>query len=337
MAFVTTKGTQFYLNGQPWLLAGCTVYADLFYWNSAAMPAKLDAIVAAGLNTVRFTNYTNIAPDQATNLADNLLKDENAYSYLDKVLNWARLRNLKVIFEISQVGTFASDPTAGYGYAFGSANALSIWQDYVNFLTSRVNTINGLTYKNDDTIAMWAIAGELGEPAGEEVGLGPFMSAVAGYFKAVDTNHLVCPAAMNPEQIYDSSYPDNESYFSADILNYANIDCAATEGYYDAYIGALYPELMTYSQKRNKPWFIIEFGYNMGASFYETYTDNQRANRLQYVYQQGFKNGCAGYIVWNFDGGVGAGFGINPKTPACYQMVKTFAKTPGYSPRQFII
>ncbi len=322
MAFLQTNGTKFTLNGSPYYLFGCTIYDDLFTTHQSNIAPKFAACIAAGYNTVRFTNF------MPTGVAANSEYDSTIYTYIDYVLDQARIFGLKIIFETSDLNTQA----AARGYAIGDANCQAMWNNYFSWLGSRVNTVNGRTYSQDDTIGMFSLSGELtDQPLGNRV----IFTSMSGYVKTYFPNTLVCPGGQKPEQILSASYGYN-NYPPEDILTVATVDVCATEPYYDPVaMLLLFPNLQTYSKANNKPWFCIEFGYNQ--SVYPENSDVKRARDMQFVFQQGLKNGSAGFIFWNFDYGVGAGFGINPNTPQTYNMCRIFAKTPAYCPRLLVI
>lgn len=321
MSFLKTSGTQFTLDGQLFFIFGCTVYDTLYYDRaSSGILTDIKNAAAAGFNTIRFTNYLFQAADTGIEFQDPY------WQRIDYALDLCRQYNLKVILELTDIfGVFHIRNTwANSGFMTDTLN-------FCNWLPNRVNTVNGRTYKNDDTIAMYSIAGELGEPLALPTGNRPFYTTVASYLRAQDTNHLICPGAQNPEQIYDASYWQTSWLVSEDILTDVNADCAATEGYYGQYNEALfYPFLFDYTKKRNKPWFIIEFGFDQNF-----HCDPDRASEYKFVFQTGLKNGCAGFIFWNL--GPEGAYNVGPQTPETWQMIKIFAKTKAYNPRLLVI
>ena len=51
-----------------------------------------------------------------------------------------------------------------------SRRLASEWDAFLDFVVNRINSVNGLRYKNDATIAVISIAGEPQPPASEECG-----------------------------------------------------------------------------------------------------------------------------------------------------------------------
>jgi len=319
MGYVTTSGTQFILNGRPFLPFGATIYDDLYF--PSRFPAKFDACVAMGLNMVRFVNFLTIAATA------NIEFSESVWVIIDQCLEYCRARGLKVLLDLSDFNAI----TTARGYVCFDANWLTQAQAFYTFVFTRVNTINGRVYKNDDTIAIISIVGELTAWSGVEAN---GYNTAGGYIKAVDPNHIVHAGGQYVQTIFDSSMGSWEGYIPGDILSFSNIDCASIHTYHysDSDFSTFLPLLQQYSQKRNKPWFIEEFGFDQTF-----YPDSQRAVSMKKTYQQGFKNGSAGHLFWNYDSGVHAGYGVNPSTTESFSMVQIFAKTSGYSPRLGVI
>lgn len=68
--------------------------------------------------------------------------------------------------------------------------ALGWFEEYVRFLISRTNTINGLPYQNDPTIMAWELANE---PRGilKKRAYRRWISKTASLIKSLDANHLI--------------------------------------------------------------------------------------------------------------------------------------------------
>lgn len=326
MAFLQTSGTGFTLNGQPFFIRGCTIYDDLFAAFSSRIPDKLTACLAAGYNTIRFTNFL------PTGAAVGSEYDETTFAHIDWLLNQCRLYGLKVIFETTDVSTVATQR----GYDNGDANWIALYQAYYAWLPNRVNTVNGLTYKNDDTIIMWSMVGEYPDPA---IGGGtrPSYTPLAATLSANDPNHLICPGgSSHPEQIVDSSYGHEPGFIAGDWATIPGVDLVGTDSYYsEQAMTALFPELRSYTVTHNVPWIVMEFGYNQSVSTYKN--DNNRSRHIRFVYDEALQNGCAGFILWNYDSGFGGGYGVNPQTASSYRIAKIYNQTTAYSPRLKVI
>lgn len=133
---------------------------------------------------------------------------------------------------------------------FDDANCRQMYKDFVDKLTQRVNSINGIPYKNDDTIFSWELGNEMrydqnndpniNGPTSKNLaalgGTGGWADIQSTYIKTKDSNHLVGFGDLAHAQPYttnDTIY--NGTYYGIDYEttgNLTNID------YYDIH---LYP------------------------------------------------------------------------------------------------
>lgn len=327
MSFLKTSGTSFTLDGNRFPLFGCTIYDSLYFPN--LLPAKFDLCVSYGYNTIRFTNFMN----------GSNAYSEPTYVIIDYALDECRKRGLKVIFEMTDILTINGQAGGNHSTSQGLADVYALYNSFLAWLSARVNTVNGRTYANDDTICILQPVSEAGDefyPA--PTGNRDFFATVCGYVRSYFPNHIVQPGGQKPEQIVDSSY-GLSNFVGEDVLSLSSVDACSTEPYYTQQnILDLFPVLQDYSQKRNKPWFCVEFGFNQSVS--QVRPDRNRAQLMRFVYQNGLKYGCAGFIFWNFDNGyyneqtqTGGGYGINANTPETLRMVKRYSKYNGHSVR----
>lgn len=325
MSFVQTSGTRFTLNSVPWIPVGGATYG--YYGSNAAYLNRINAAVNSGFNILRHVNFMRTLPyPDYYDPTANAEKNEEFWGPMDYGLNQARIAGVKVLLDISDMCGFAEQRE----YELADSNFMLMYKNFVEWLAERENTYNGIKYKNDDTIAIFAIAGELGNLA---PGVGyTLFDTIGGNMKNAGFQQLIHAGGMKPEQIVDASYGFG-NYNPIDILSSSNIDCASTHPYYTfANMEDLFPDIQSYSVTKNKPWFIEEFGFAKA--------DNQKRSDLRQVFKLGFQNGSAGGLIWNLDeGGTDgygySGFGVSTlgRTPESYQLMKTMAWAKGYSAR----
>lgn len=328
MDFVQTSGAYFTLGGKRWVPVGGTTYG---YTDTTARYANRVAFaVDAGLTALRFVNYLQpYSPDVGYEFT------EAVWARIDYGLDQARQAGIKIILDISDIAGICSER----GHAFGSQERIDTYKAFLSWLLERENTYNGRLYKNDDTIAIFAINGEIG-PQGGTVIRDSF-DEICSHFKTIDTNHIVHPGGQAPGVIMASEYavPGYSSTIQQDMLALNSIDCASTHPYYTfTDMEKLHPALQQYCQDRNKPWFVEEVGYSGYAQ-----TDSLRRGSLRKTAKLAFDYGAAGFMVWNLDENgkdlAGhSGFGISGlgATPECYRFIRTLAKMGGYSPRDMV-
>ncbi|HUS57345.1 MAG TPA: cellulase family glycosylhydrolase [Planctomycetota bacterium] len=139
--------------------------------------------------------------------------NENALGGLDYALDQARIRGLKLIL------TFTNnwDDYGGMNwYVYNAPTASTHDQFYTNTtcknwlkariwnIVNRVNTINGIAYKDDPTIFAWELANE--PRAWDDAGCTNLLvrnwaSTMSAYVKSLDSNHMV---TIGMEGFYNS-------------------------------------------------------------------------------------------------------------------------------------
>lgn len=321
MAFVQATGTHFTLNNNIFVPIGASVYGH--YGSNANFLERINAAVAMKLNILRYINF--LQPYDATAGAEY---NESVWSKIDYGLNQARQAGIKILLDLSDISGFAE----ARGYATFDSNYTTLYQSVVAWLAERTNTFNSLKYKNDDTIAIFAISGEVGDmPLGVAY---TFFNTIGGAMKNAGFQQIIQAGGMKPEQIVSASY-GYVNYNPIDILSSSNIDCASTHPYYTfSDMNTLFPVLNTYSIAKNKPWFIEEFGFRD--------KDNQKREDFRRVYKLGFQNKAAGILFWNLDENEYASgysnFGVSTAgiTPETYQLIKSMGKTGAFSIRDIV-
>ncbi len=324
MAFVQTSGTKFTLDGQVWVPMGGTTYDISWPRTNANADSYINAAVAMDLNIIRIVNF----------FGDDLGLNEAQWAHADYILNKANSVGLKVLLDLSDYCAVTTNMTSiSCPFPVNRQN----WYDFVDWLFARTNTVNGRLYKNDDTIAIIAIVGEVGDHGGTV--LRDFYSDVSARIKATGAQQIVHAGGQIPEISLSSDWTTTWG-IQQDMLSIPTIDCISTHPYYTHQnMRDLFPLLQGYSQEKNKPWFIEEFGYNQTDQ--AARRDSTREVYMRLAYNLGFKYGSAGAIFWNIDSGYynfdtnsGGGFGVNPNTPLVFNTVKRFAKYKTYLPRR---
>lgn len=328
MAFVQTSGVDFILDGVKWVPMGGSTYDISTPQTSDEIDGFINRALFCNLNIIRIVNYFG---GDGMNAAQ--------WAHVDNIMVRARAAGLKVLFDLSDyTAVLAND-----GHDFEDqpvSEYIDLWNTFLTWVFNRENTLNGLIYKNDDTIAIVSISGEVGYVEGRTDGqfLHDWFAGTSAHIKTIDTNHIIHAGGQIPEIILSTDYT---TAFGAqqDMLSIPTIDCVSTHPYYTFQnMEDLFPLLQAYSIEKQKPWFSEEFGYNQSTSAYRH--DGVRAAAMRRAYNLAFKYGSAGALFWNLDTGyfnpytgTGGGFGINSNTPRVVDVVKKFVAFPQYQPR----
>lgn len=284
MAFLKANGTRFYRNGKPSFLFGATVYGATN--STVQFGQRLADALSANMNIIRIVNY----------MAANEY-DEPTWQRVDSFCDQCRQAGIMLLIDLSDYWGILN----GRGTGTGSQD----WTTFLTFLTSRVNTVNGLIYKNDDAIGLFSIAGELSSPDAPTVNA--FYIKQSAIFKALDTNHII-----NPGGIYIP--PDS-------VAQISTLDCLCAHTYaIDPGIEHDVIQMGKLSVQYNKPWFTEEFGQP------QTSGQLARAAHMRLLYAQAIENGCSGMMYWNLGltGNSGTSYDVNYNTPEPWSVVQTF-------------
>jgi len=148
----------------------------------------------------------------------------------------------------------------------------------ISFILNRVNTITGISYKNDKSILAWELGNELQSAAPE------WIAEMAAYTKSIDKNHLINDG-VQVSQIQD------------EVLDIPDIDILSTHHYENSPLDMLdHIKMSAQKAKGKKPYYAGEFGF-ISTSGIKTVLD--------YIPKQ---ETVAGALVWrlryhNRDGG----------------------------------
>jgi endo-1,4-beta-mannosidase len=179
--FVTTCGRQLCIDGRPWLLYGASAYRGL-----ADPLATVRRVQDAGLNTLRIVNFLDEEHGQPATAPF----DESSWQQVDRLIATAAAAHLRVILDLSTYRNLLLHA--------GVNPYTTDWGPVVDFVTSRRNTVTGVRYRDDPTIALISLAGEVEpfEHSDTDVGverahITTFFTRTLGQWKAADPRHLV--------------------------------------------------------------------------------------------------------------------------------------------------
>ncbi len=317
--FVGREGTHFTLNGEPFFVAGVNNHY-LTFGSPSEVVRVLDDSVAMGATVVRtFVQPVIGSPDGKTketiwewrknalssdmgvhgtyliywdSIQNAMVLNEgpDGMQKLDFLLAEARKRNLKLIVAFLDFWDYAGGSQqmrAWYGsrdkntFFFQDARTKRDYKHLVKSILLRVNTVNGITYKDDTAIFAWEL---MNEPNIEPKSLAlSWTSEMSAYVKSIDTNHLVTSGHGNVENLSDIDIP--------------SIDFATWHGYpifYKWTVGDMDNRIVSYchvAAKAAKPVLLEEFGYARSNA-------DQVAAYRQWIATIHRDPDCAGWLVW---------------------------------------
>ena len=329
--FVTHSGTQFMLNGAPFQIAGSNNYYPE-YQPRQMVDDLFSNAQAMGLTTMRVWAFIDIGSldgstratidgskngvyfqfwDPTTN-APAVNTGATGLQMLDYVIASAQAHNIKLILPfinnwsafggIDQYDTWYNLPYHDSFYTNASTQAA--FKNWINTLVNRVNSITGVTYKNDPTIMAWELANE---PRCGGSGNLPTSSScttttittwantMSTYIKSLDSNHLV---SVGDEGFFnrggsDWPYAGGEGIDDSALAALTNIDFITYHlyptswGETDAWGNQWISDHAALSSQVGKPALLEEFGLPSGS------------DRTTY-YQQWLNTVCSAHGYWSF-------------------------------------
>jgi hypothetical protein len=147
--YVHSCGTSLCLEGSTWIEKGGTGYGQY------STPTSLVADAQSGkLNTIELVEFDT----QRKQLSDT--ESAATWNQLDRVIADAAKGGLLVVLNLSEFG----QSLQAAGYRMSSASWQQEWNQYLRFIASRINTVTGVKYGSDPTIAMVELWGEIPAP-----------------------------------------------------------------------------------------------------------------------------------------------------------------------------
>ena len=344
LPLIVASGPSLTAGGQPFAFHGASIYGTS---NPGGPndPARIVALATnGGLNTLRIVN-----PFDERGLDGSAPFVESDWQRVDRLLARARGAGLRIVLDLSAFrnhlvnrdirvngwedaclpGADRSpvDYTAIDPYRAGLE---AEWEAFLDFVTNRVNTVNGVRYSNDSTIAVISIAGEPQPPASEEcgkatstAGLTDFFSRTLAYLATVDTNHLRSSGGLihlDWQYLYGGG---GSGIDGAAIFAMPENTLPALHTYPPQYAGDgtpidyQTPDMSAVAAANAKPWFTEEFGWTQSTG------DATRAERYAWLYGEQATHGSSGALFWNLGLEVAGGsHDVNPSTPLAWAEVR---------------
>jgi mannan endo-1,4-beta-mannosidase len=293
MSFVQAKGTEFRLDDRPFFFAGTNIYY-LPYQSGSMTGTALDAAQALGFPVVRTWGFSDVgaldgaAPDVYFQFWDPL-SGAPAYNdgptgleRLDSAINAARQRGLRLILPLvnnwrdfggvdQYVSWYALDSHRDF---FIDLRARRAYMNWVEHIVTRTNALNGLQYKNDDTIMAWELGNELRCP-GDSAALIDWVGEMSAFLKGVDPDHLIGVGDEgffrrpgNSDWAYDGSQgSDFEAFLEISSVDFGSFHMypeswGKTNDFAESWI----KDHLDCCARANKPALLEEFGLRDASS-----------------------------------------------------------------------
>lgn len=232
--FVRRQGSTLSLQGKPFRFSGCNIYwmagRDRQQVREALATAK-----AMGARVVR-ANSLGTYLGTSSSLEPQLnVFNPNGFATIDYAIATAAKYGLKLQIPFTDNYDYGGQGKYQFlrwrnltdGNAFYTdPNVIADFKAYIKNYICHVNTITGVRYRDDPTIAIWETGNEFGGYMFRE-GVPPaaFTKTIADYIKSLDANHLVMDGSdgINPNALSIPSvdiYSDH--FYPPDLSLYQN-------------------------------------------------------------------------------------------------------------------
>jgi mannan endo-1,4-beta-mannosidase len=200
--FVTRSGTELVLDGNPYKFSGANQYY-LFYKSQKMVDDVIEKAEAMGLNSIRTWGFCDGCTDKGGFVFQKEpgVYDENTFKKMDYIIAKASKHNIRLVIPFvnnwDDMGGMSQYTKWSMGYQdhdkfYTDTKSKEVYKSYVNYFLNRVNTITGVTYKNDPTILMWELTNEIrnrSDRSGAVVNA--WIREMADFVKSIDDNHLL--------------------------------------------------------------------------------------------------------------------------------------------------
>ncbi len=227
--FVQTYKADFYLDGENFHFAGTNAYYLPNYQkiNPDVVDRTFRLFKNTDINVIRMwgfydgydCGYSSTDPEENVIQTEPGKYSEEALEDLDEVIAKGKEQGIYFIIPfinywdqlggICQYNTWAGaeNPSNNMEFFLSNEQTQKWYKEYISMLLNRVNTVTGITYKNEPAIFAWQIINE-GRNSGKDAEiLRDWYQEIAQYIKSIDPNHMVSTG----EEGFDEGTPSDYS------------------------------------------------------------------------------------------------------------------------------
>jgi mannan endo-1,4-beta-mannosidase len=319
--FVRVHGGNFLLNGKPYRFAGTNIWYGAYLGSPGALGRRdrlkreLDHLHRLGLDNLRVLGSGELSPlKNSLNPAFRSEKppyNEELFAGLDWLLAEMGKRGMKAVVYLNNFWEWSggmvtyqywtnggryinlNDPAhpwpefADFSAQFyASPKAVALYEDYVNALVTRTNTVTGKRYRDDPAIMSWQLANEP-RPGGSLAkaqfdAMYTWIARTADFIKARDPLHLVSTGNEGLKGCLESEdcvirahAPKGIDYLTFHLwpLNWSWVDSKNLSGTYAGCEARSRDYIATHlrlAEQLKKPAVLEEFGFVRNAGDYAT-------------------------------------------------------------------
>ncbi|KAG9443130.1 hypothetical protein H6P81_018984 [Aristolochia fimbriata] len=287
--FVRTRGTQFMLDGSPFLFNGFNSYWMMHVAADPAERPKVSTVfrdaAAAGLTVCRTWafggggyNALQISPG---------VYDERVFQALDFVVSEANKYDIRLILSfVNNFGDFGGRSqyvkwaqnsgvqVNGDDDFYTNPVVKDYYKNHIKSVVTRFNTITRTTYKDDPTIMAWELINEprcQADYSGNTVD--GWVKEMAYYVKSLDSKHLL---EIGMEGFYGDSVPERKQFnpgyqVGTDFIKsnqLQEIDYTTIHAYPDIWLSGQSDKAEIEFMQRYQPFYRFEDHHKQATGFH---------------------------------------------------------------------
>jgi mannan endo-1,4-beta-mannosidase len=202
--FVTVNEDVFLVDDHAYHFAGTNCYYLMVWAAEPSLRPDVDEVLEEaalmGMTVIRTWAFNDGDGWNALQTAPGVY-NETVFQGLDYVLDRCRTLGLRVVLPLVNNWVdyggmdqyVAWSPTAQFHDDFYTDDSTRTWyRNHARRIVQRVNTFNGMTYRDDPTILAWELANESRCPSDTQGNaLVAWITEMSAYLKSIDPNHLV--------------------------------------------------------------------------------------------------------------------------------------------------
>ena len=280
---VTVCGTRLCMDGWPWRVNGGSTNGSPS--GGQTQDGNFSLALDLKLNTIRLTDFIR----QPGRLGVGEY-DPQRWADVDQMIARAAARNLKVELDLSTYRNFLASQSPTFNpYTYN-------WTPFLTFVANRTNTVTGMRYGSDPTIAFVAFAGETEAPDHtDSLRRGVTKHQLVTFYDSV----MTLWGTLAPGQIRIPGgmlFLNEKNMPWREIFALKSCDLPAMHSYSGADEKSM-PVLSAFASSLGKPWLLEEFGF----STKDYPTDAVRAAAFNRQQDLAVNAGAAGVAFWNLN------------------------------------
>ena len=348
--FVSSRGSQFEIDGRPFRFVGANVSVMYKEDDRARMPETLRVAAQDGVRVVRVWAYGEGGEDSPIKSVGGDRKDwprqhsfrfspdawnEEAFVHLDHVLaeaarnklyvqlcltNWWRDTG-GVVQYLKWAGIAdAADDKQPFGINverailfYSNEATRRMYRQHVERIVTRRNTVTGILYKDDPTIMGYELMNEAQAPTGRRNERRAWVAEMSGFIRSLDPDHLITPGTWGYRSAWERrEWLEEHRIATVDFVDVHNYPRDDLDSYVDSpnALGEFIENRVAAAYSINKPIVFGEFG--MAPEGYKGFSIIEWYRAF---FEKSARLGAGGAMFWILTPDTERGYGISYATP----------------------